>query len=339
MTTEAPLICTHPFEWFEIHPDGKVFSCCPAWLRTPIGNLLEQPLMEIWNGPAARGLRSNIHNRTFHNCSRKRCPRLATSAPPVMPLRAVTDEQLREALQKRRTTLPFGPKILNLCFDLSCNLACPSCRREITVATGATRQQAETLAKRLVEQAAPHAETLIVSGFGDPFGSPTYRNLLQGINEQTWPRLRQVNLHTNGQLWDESTWNRLPGLQPLVHSAEISIDAASAATYAQNRRGGDFGRLLANLDFIRTLPISLKFSCVVQHNNFQELPAFTELATHYGASAYFSQLVNWGTFSREEFLRRAVHIQSHPDHGDFLAVLRQLRNKPGIDLGNLTPLL
>ncbi|WP_432822174.1 SPASM domain-containing protein [Trichloromonas sp.] len=337
MTTEA-LICTHPFEWCEIHPDGKVFSCCPAWLKTPIGNLLEQPLMEIWNGPVARGLRSNVLNGTFHSCNRKRCPRLATLAAPVMPIAAVADKEVGEALRKNRSTLPYGPKTVNLCFDLSCNLACPSCRSEVAVASGAAKERAQTLAARLVEQAPPHAERLIVSGFGDPFGSPSYRSLLQGITPDSWPKLRRVDLHTNGQLWDEPTWNRFPGLHPLVRSAEISVDAASAATYAKNR-GGDFDRLLANLDFIRTLPIELKLSCVVQHNNFRELPAFVERARRYGASVYLSQLVNWGTFSRGEFLRRAVHLPTHPDHDTLLAVLGPLSNLPHVDLGNLAPLV
>jgi MoaA/NifB/PqqE/SkfB family radical SAM enzyme len=336
---EGPLICTHPFEWFELHPDGKVFSCCPAWLKTPIGNLLEQPLMDIWNGPAAQGLRRNILNGSFHNCSRKRCPHLASLTPPVMALGTVTDEQVREALNRGRPILPFGPKILNLCFDPTCNLACPSCRREKKAAAGKERQRVETLAALVVDQAAPHAEALIVSGFGDPFGSPTYRQLLQEISNHTWPRLRRVDLHSNGQLWSEPAWKTFPGLRPLVRSAEISIDAASPATYAENRRGGDFTRLLANLDFIRTLPIELKLSCVVQRNNFRELPAFIELARCYGATSYFSQLVNWGTFSREEFQQRAVHTPTHPEHDELLAVLRQINNLPHVDLGNLRPLL
>lgn len=339
MTTEVKIICTHPFEWLELHPDGKVFSCCPAWLKTPIGNLLEQSLQDIWNGPAARGLRKNILNGTFHSCNRKRCPRLTTLSPPVMPRDAVIDEQLREALQKNRTCLPYGPKILNLSFDLSCNLACPSCRREVTVATGAALDQAEEITKRLLEQASPHAETLIVSGFGDPFGSPTYRRLLQGISRTTWPKLQRVNLHTNGQLWDEPTWKSLPGLHPLVSKAEISVDAASAETYAENRRGSDFRRLLDNLDFVHTLPIQLKLSCVVQRNNVHELPAFAELARNYNAVAYFSQLVNWGTFSRAEFLLRAVHLPRHPDHAELLDMLRQISILPHVDLGNLQRLL
>lgn len=339
MEPSARRICTHPFAWCEIHPDGSVFGCCPAWLKTPIGNLLEQPLAEIWNGPAARGLRRNILNGTFHSCSRKRCPRLATEAPPIMAVAEVADPELRAALERGRVHLPYGPKILNLCFDPRCNLSCPSCRRSPVVLDAAGRERIAILVQRLAEQASPHVEELIVGGYGDPFGSPAYRELLAAITPDTWPRLRRVGLHSNGQLWDAAAWAERVNLHALVTAAEISIDAATAATYGENRRGGDFDRLLKNLDFIATLPLTLKFSCVVQRNNYRELPAFVELARRYGASAYFSRLVNWGTFARAEFTRRAVHLPDHPEHDELLAILREIEGCREVDLGNLWPLL
>ena len=39
------------------------------------------------------------------------------------------------------------------------------------------------------------------------------------------------------------------------------------------------------------------------------MPDFLRLAQRIGADeVYFSQLVNWGTFSVEEYARRAVHL-------------------------------
>jgi len=339
MEPAARRICAHPFTWCEIHPDGSVFACCPAWLKTPIGNFFTHPLSEIWNGPAARGLRRNILNGTFHSCSRKRCPRLASVAPPVMALAEVADPELRAAFERGKVQLSFGPKILNLCFDPRCNLSCPTCRRSPVVLDDAGRERVDLLARRIAEQAAPHAEELIVSGYGDPFGSPAYRELLAAITPGGWPRLRRVRLHSNGQLWDAAAWARLAHLHPLITAAEISIDAATAATYAENRQGGDFVRLLRNLDFLRTLPIERKFSCVVQRNNYRELPAFVELARRYGAFVYLGQLVNWGTFDRAEFARRAVHLPDHPEHAALRAILCRLDGLADVDLGNLRPLL
>jgi len=331
------LTCTNPFEWFEVHPGGEVFLCCPAWLKVPVGNLLAEPVDAIWNGAAAAQLRRSILDGPFARCNRRRCPRLAAGSAPVCRLGAVPDAQVRSAIRERVVRLPYGPKKLNLCHDRSCNLACPSCHAGAQAAVG--EGAAARITRRIVEEAGRDAETIVLSGYGDPFASPSYRGLLQGFRHEDFPRLRRIELHTNGQLWNEAMWRSMPAVHPYVQAAEISIDAATAETYALNRRGGDFARLLRNLDFLRTLPIALKISCVVQANNYREIPAFVEWGRRCGFSVYFSQLVNWGTFRREEFLARAVHLPGHPEHAGLVAHLRRVEGVPGVDLGNLRPLL
>lgn len=333
------LICTNPFEWFEIHPDGQVFLCCPAWLKAAVGNLLTEPVEAIWNSPRAREIRRAVLNGTFARCNKKRCPRLAAPSPPVMPRDAITDAEVRDAVAGRKVVLPYGPKKLNLCFDRSCNLACPSCRSALHIARGPEAQRVDLLMGNLITGAGPSAEELIVSGTGDPFGSPAFRTLLRRIRPQDFPRLQRVHLHSNGQLWDAAMWQSMAAIHPLVRTAEISVDAATAATYAQNRRGGDFEKLLDNLAYLASLPIAVKISFVVQQNNFREIPAFAQLGARHGFAVYFSQLVNWGTFSREEFRRRAVHLPDHPEHRPFLAILKEVAALDHVDIGNLSPLL
>jgi len=182
-------------------------------------------------------------------------------------------------------------------------------------------------------------EELIVAGFGDPFGSPSYRSLLQKMNEKDFPRLHTIRLHTNGQLWDRVMWESMPYAAGLVRSAEISMDAATPATYAANRRGGDFSGLLRNLAFIRSLNVPVKLSFVVQRNNYREMPAFVALARDFGCEVYFSQLVNWGTFCAGEFAARAVHDARHAEHASFLEILATLADTDDVDLGNLRPLV
>ena len=324
-------ICTRPFEWFEVHADGNVFCCCPAWVKKPLGNLLQDDLQSIWNGDRARLLRRT----PLHGCSRSRCPHLLDGSKPVQEF-SVLDPELRRHYGDNSGLLPWGPKTLNLCYDPRCNLACPSCRKS---APDVDADLLARLTERVLSQVAPTVENLRLSGHGDPFAAPSYRFLLKNFCRDDWPQLQQIHLHSNGLLWDAATWAEFPTIQPFVTSAEISVDAASAATYSLNRPGGDFFRLLDNLDFISRLPLRLKLSCVVQANNFREMPAFVQLAKRLGASVYFSQLVNWGTFSRDEFSRRAVHRPEHPLHQDFLSILQTISLLPPVDFGNLLPFL
>lgn len=197
----------------------------------------------------------------------------------------------------------------------------------------------EQLRQRVVTELLPVAETLVLAGHGDPFAAPSYRDILKCLDLSTAPRLQAVHLHTNGQLWTRQAWAELPNLHHLVRSAEISVDAASAETYAQIRRGGGFEKLLENLEFLAGLGIEVLLSCVVQAGNLHELEAFCDLAERFGFASYFSKLVNWGTFSRGDYTARAVHLAAHPRHPELLERLRRIACRPGVSLGNLAPLV
>lgn len=342
------LFCSKPFTWFEVsrgNREGEVFLCCPTWLDTPAGNIDEQTVAEIWNGPVAQDIRQSILDGTFKYCRADRCPHLQALTAPVQRLENVTDPLMQGVIAGQLTVVPWGPKEVNCSYDRSCNLSCPSCRTELIVET-ARRDQIARIQQRLTEEAFADAELLYITGSGDPFGSPFFRKWLRTMRSEDMPRLQQIYLHTNALLWTPEMWETIPAdIRPLVRITEISIDAATPETYAINRRGGKFDTLLRNLEFISTLrrngPLrELVVHMVVQENNFREMPAFVELGRRFRADrVYFSCLVNWGTFSEEAYQQRAIHDVSHPLHSDLRAILQHpaLRD-PVVDLGNLTAL-
>jgi len=328
--TDPPSHCRRPFEWFEVHPDGSVFLCCPAWLKRPAGNLLRQSVAEIWNGPVALELRKSLLNDSFHNCNRRLCPRLA----PLLREDSPGTLQGKRPVKDSEVFLPRGPVILNLCFDRSCNLSCPSCRTAPRAATAEERENMRLMGRRLRE-AGEGVRGMRLSGYGDPFAAPGYREFLASIRPEEFPALRSLALHSNGLLFDEAGFTALGWLREKLDEVEISVDAADGPTYALNRRGGDFERLLANLEFIRSLQVRTSLSFVVQANNFRQIPEFADLAGRYGFRAYFSRLVNWGTFSRQEYRVRAVHLEDHPMHGELKKILAALGDREDVDPGNL----
>ncbi|MDQ1271609.1 MAG: hypothetical protein QG591_239 [Planctomycetota bacterium] len=340
------LFCSRPFEWFEVtqvNEIGEVFMCCPSWLDTPIGNLKYQSVEDVWNGKKAQELRRSILDGSFKYCDHARCPFLHTISEPVQIFKDVRDEDLKLVIEKKLVILPYGPREINCSYDRSCNLSCPSCRTKIIVERENKKQILE-VQRKIQNEALKDAYSLYITGSGDPFGSPFFRKWLQTIKREDMPSLKKIHLHTNAQLLTSKIWSTIPkDIQPLIKSMEISIDAARSNAYSVNRRGGSFERLLVNLEFISTLrkngPLEwVGISMVVQENNFVEMPDFVRLGKRFNFDTiYFSRLVNWGTFTEEEFTSRAIHLSTHPRHMEFLAVLKnEIFDEPLVYLGNLT---
>jgi hypothetical protein len=263
----------------------------------------------------------------------------------VQYVEQITDPLMLSILKDGLTVLPFGPRDINCCFDVSCNLSCPSCRTAMVIES---RNSARILniQKKVNDQALADAKLLYITGTADPFGSPFFRTWLHHMKRSDMPHLETLHLHTNAQLWTPQMWEPIPPeIRALITTAEISIDAASGETYEVNRRGGKWDVLMDNLAFVRTLrqagPLKrLTISMVVQDNNFAEMGDFVLLGKRFGVdTVYFSQLVNWGTFSDDEYRQRAVHRREHPRHSQLCQQLRQeILADPVVFLGNLAPL-
>ena len=348
MAENKQLFCSRPFKWFEVtqvNDTGEVYMCCPSWLDTPIGNLKYQSVEEIWNGKKAQELRSSILDGSFKYCNHSRCPFLHTISDPVYKIEDVKDEDLKLVIEKRLTILPYGPREINCSYDRSCNLSCPTCRTEIIVEKRNKKQILE-VQRKIHNEALKDAHLLYITGSGDAFGSPFFRKWLQTMKKEDMPNLKKIHLHTNAQLLTSKMWSTISkDIQTLIKSVEISIDAASSKTYSINRKGGSFEKLLRNLEFISTLRKTgylewVGISMVVQENNFMEMPDFVRLGKRFHFdTVYFSKLVDWGTFPKEEFHNRAVHLPTHPKYSELVDLLKnEIFKEPIVYLGNLTDL-
>lgn len=347
MTERPRLFCNRPFVTLHVsgfrEPKGDAYLCCPSWLNTPVGNLQSQTVEEVWNGPRAQQIRRSILDGSFAFCDATKCPFLQTMSAPVTPVDRLEDEESKRLLEEQVTVVPYGPKEINCSYDRSCNLFCPTCRQEKIVEEH-HETQILAIQERLRTEGMRDTESLYITGSGDAFGSPYFNRWLRTMRLSDMPRLKTIHLHTNGLLWTRHRWLRIPeGVRERITSAEISIDAASAETYAINRRGGDFDTLLENLAFVAELrgdgPLrSLKISMVVQENNVHEMVDFVRLGRRFRADiVYFGRLVNWGTFTPSEFRRRAVHRSDHPKHDELLTALAHpVMQDKCVFLGNLT---
>ncbi|MFO1037296.1 MAG: SPASM domain-containing protein [Geminicoccaceae bacterium] len=337
----AQRFCSRPFDTFELHESGDVYACCVSWLPAPIGNFRRQSAEAIWNSPTAQEIRRSILDGDFRHCSRIYCPYIVERK---LPKRAeVKDPWHRRIIDERLTAIDRMPRRVLMSQDRSCNLSCPSCRTQPILARKAEQDDLNALAETVILPLLRDARKVKITGSGDPFASGHFRYLMKRLDPNEFPRLR-LQLQTNGLLLDERAWNEI-GLDGKVESIWVSIDAATEATYASLRRGGDFGRLLDNLVFMADLRKQnrvgfLRLDTVVQAANFREMPAIVEIGMALGFDRVHFQLIrNWGTFSREEFMRHAIGAPDHPDHKAFLEVLEHPNlGRPLVSLGELSSL-
>jgi sulfatase maturation enzyme AslB (radical SAM superfamily) len=335
--------CAKPFEFFSVHEKGDVTCCCRGWLPKSIGNLQTNEFMDVWNSDAAQDIRASILDGSFKYCLSKECLLIGNNTLPYRE--DVSEPDLKEIIENRLTVLKKKPKTINLSYDRSCNLSCPSCRTEpIMLKKGLEYDDKKQMQDRLLADGLDDAELLIVTGSGDPFASELYRTLLATLDSEQYPKLR-VHLITNAQLFTPQIWEKWHKIHKSIKSVQISIDAASEDTYRVLRRGGEFKRLLVNLEFVSSLKrkgtldwVSIEF--VVQQKNYKEMKGFVELGKRFDFNRVgFAGIRNLGTYG-EEFDLQAVHTLSHPEHHQFLEVLTNpIFKDPIVDIGNLTEFL
>lgn len=348
MNARQSHFCSAPSIKIEISPAGEVHLCCPGWLPQPVGNLNQQTLAEIWNSEKAQQIRTSVRDGSFAYCLSHICPHLqaldsGSMLPAFSPIESFASPSSLSSKKIGAGETPEGPAQVVGAFDLTCNLSCPSCRREPIVYRPGTPAglRAEKMADEIIKSLA-HIRRLKLAGNGDPFASRAYWRILTAIDYERHPNLR-VMLHTNGLLFTADRWKDLHKAHGLIDTVEVSIDGASGETYALNRRGGSFETLLERLEFIAKLRKEntirrLLVSCVVQTNNFLEMPEFVELGRRFHADTIiFSRLGDWGTFPPANLANRSIHRREHPRHAEFVQVLSApVFGEPDVFLGNLS---
>lgn len=354
--------CEQPFE---------TISTCPPSMSAPVGGeskplsfgcscagMVPYPLAgsrpdgddrieDIWNGPEAQEIRRSILEGDFTYCNRMLCDRLLNGSLPKRD--DITNNVLRDIIDNKRTRISSAPRTILLAHDVSCNLACPSCRTKVLTVKNDARKEMDRFVDQIILPLMQDAEVdLHVAGDGDPMSSKHYRKLLHSLDPI---RHRGVCLiiHSNGLLITPKEWASLSHVHHLIKGISISIDAAEPETYEDLRRPGKWSTLTKNMEFLANLRRAgnisfLGVNFVVQRKNYEQMPAFVELGHHWSVDrVLFSRLfhtLHADSSSSAEFKANAVTDDRHCDHTRFLQVLKHpiLRSEK-VDLFNITSYL
>lgn len=320
--------CMLPFQHLSTGWQGNAHVCsCPAWVPFPAGNILAAESADaIWNSDVAVEIRRSILDGDFSYCSRTLCSFITAQKLPRKD--EITNPTLRGYIDNHTTIIPEGPQHVDLNYDRTCNLACPSCRTGII---GAKEDQQAAYSRARDKVILPLLKQvrgqLYISGGGEAFASKHCRSILSVLNRRDYPDL-YLHLITNAQLLTPQRWDDFPDLPGMVGTLSVSIDAARAESYEKLRRPGKWSTLMSNLELIAKMRRSGEIrefwiNFVVQKENYREMLDFVELGTRLGVDKiWFQRVTNYGAYDEATFAEIDVTSRQHPDHAELLKFLR-----------------
>lgn len=307
-----------------------------------------------WNGPTAQALRAKILQGDFSSCKRNLCqePLIAREDLPAADSFVghgyLLNQQTIKDIQEERTQLSTGPAYITFgSSDNVCNLKCPSCRTELITKLNQRRKKAFYESFKLLKVYWGDIEVIRLGDNGEIFFSPRMRRLFQVLTPKNFPKLREINILSNGTLLNEKMWTSCSPGTDLIREINISIDAGNEQDY-KLLRGHNWKNLLSNLEFISKLRAAQKIdrfflNMTVQLHNYQGLPQLIDLAKSLQAdSVLVHPIHHWPGLTTNEFLARAVHRAEHPQHQDFLKVMNEsieYARAQGLDLNCKLPAL
>jgi radical SAM protein with 4Fe4S-binding SPASM domain len=174
-------------------------------------------------------------------------------------------------------TTPDFPKRLTVELSAACNLSCVMCPRQYV--PGADGFMRRDLFEKIIEEVAGREVEAVVPFFrGEALLHPSFLEMMRLLREKTRAR---IQLATNALLLSRAVSKELLGLP--VDFISFSLDASTEETYKQVRPGGDFHRVMANIeDFLRLrgeMPASsttVQVSLTEGDHNRHEIPSFIE---------------------------------------------------------------
>lgn len=326
-------ICAVPFTSLELH-EHRRFLCCASWLKKYMPE--DSSPASAWNSKEANDVRDSIIDGSYRHCDSTQCPFLNkilndgySNVDDPIYRKDDLPEWLSKYVEDHKAGKLDAPSIVQFSFDRSCNLACPSCRLNVIMASSGKIKESKATIEEIRETFGHRINTLYITGSGDPFVAVAFRDFLRDFDKSQWPELHSIHLHTNATMWTKEMWDSMEKVHPYIRSCEISIDAATKETYEnETRLRGDWDKLIDNLKFIATIPTlkSVKPSFVVQQKNYKEVKMFYDLMNsifhpYKDLKVYFNRITNWGTWTEEEFLQQDVLDINHPEYQNAVDLL------------------
>lgn len=203
-----------------------------------------------------------------------------------------TPEAQTAAVASGMVTRYLGLRPLKLEMDLAnqCNIRCVMCHfsgSEYSYANLPKQEMSIEQFTSIADQIFPYCSDLSLSISTEPLLNSSFVEILEVVARYEVPF---VYMHTNALLLTEESSAAV--VRSGLHQISVSIDGATAGTYEAIRKGGNFARLMENLETLVELRESLgsetphlAFNVVLMRSNIEELPELVRLAKRLGGVA------------------------------------------------------
>ena len=184
--------CYHPFNTITVDKFGDVYLCiCQAWLPISVGKIWEFDSFEdIVSSSKALEIQSSIIDGSYRYCDHLNCS-------------IIKENELSGKVEHKYHTVNW----INFAVDNSCNLTCPSCRKEFVFESEGPEFDLKIKIidhiRKLIEQH-PQYLKFTMSGDGDPFASLVYRHFLTTLDLNKTLYFDQNGKFIDPSLFDET---------------------------------------------------------------------------------------------------------------------------------------
>ncbi len=341
-------LCEKPFSAFEIKPEGRTLIC--GGMHETYEKCIPMyyaDFSDIWHSNLLKVVRLSCINGTYSFCDPVICNYIRESGVRTINTddckyeKEKTKQQIEYINKKRSNEINQifdrdrykrkeleSPLTVQMGFDESCNLHCPSCRKSVYYAEANKLDELERFKDRIYAEVIDNVERIKIAGMGEAFAGKIYREML--FDSELAAKVRKLGIISNGSMFTPAIFDKLFEIWEEIR-VMISMDGATKKTAEKLRKGINFDIWKHNMEYIgemrkRGRIDNLAFNFVVQRENYLEMPDFVDLTLGYHADQIkFSVLGNWSGLSSKEFDEYSMFDENGEMKPELVDVVRDER--------------
>lgn len=264
--------CHLPFDSIKIDSFGNVYNCC--YQKTPIGNILQTSIIDIFNNNLNNEIRLNLLKNSFHNVCKetKTCPVILNKNKNVNV--KICNFPINIEIELPNFSCNIGGK------SPSPKTACIMCPRS----SPDFKPQTEDLTLKILDKIKPFLKnilTLKITGLAEPFYNNNVFKIFKYLKIDKSCKIKFFII-TNATLLNKNISRKLLSYTDNL-DLTFSLDAGTTETYIKIRKFKNFKRVIENIKYfneIKPKTVTTNINCNLNLLNIHEYSEIINLCKY-----------------------------------------------------------